>query len=102
MRKWSYWYRFEKRSNGDELDINGEIDVITELLSLLQKGGRITRTSKSLISDSGLPYYFVEITKEDGCQYALQAYGQEALALYKSTLKITRIELSEVSTKSSE
>jgi hypothetical protein len=32
-------------------------------------------------------HYFVEVTCSDGIQYGLQAYGEEAISLYKETLK---------------
>ena len=37
--------------------------------------------------ENGVEHYFVEVTCEDGMQYALQAYGEEAKALYKETMK---------------
>jgi hypothetical protein len=37
--------------------------------------------------DNGMEHYFVEVTCEDGIQYGLQAYGEEAIALYKETMR---------------
>jgi hypothetical protein len=37
--------------------------------------------------DNGLEHYFVEVSSGDGIQYGLQAYGEEAISLYKETMK---------------
>ena len=37
--------------------------------------------------DNGVEHYFVEVTCGDGIQYGLQAYGEEAISLYKETMK---------------
>ena len=34
-----------------------------------------------------MEHYFVEVTCSDGIQYGLQAYGEEAISLYKETMK---------------
>jgi hypothetical protein len=38
---------------------------------------------------NGVEYYFVEVTCNDGIQYGIQAYGDEARALYKETNRWT-------------
>jgi len=38
--------------------------------------------------DNGIQHYFVEVTSKDGIQYGLQAFGEEAIALYKETRKL--------------
>jgi hypothetical protein len=34
-----------------------------------------------------MEHYFVEVTCDDGVQYGLQAYGDEAIVLYKETMR---------------
>ena len=53
-----------------------------------RENGKITRYPERLrILNNGVEHYFVEVTCEDGLQYGLQAYGEEAIALYKETMK---------------
>jgi hypothetical protein len=40
-------------------------------------------------SANGAAYYFVEVTCSDGIQYGIQAYGDEARALYKEVNRYT-------------
>ena len=42
-----------------------------------------------LYSADGAAYYFVEVTCSDGIQYGIQAYGEEARALYKEVNRYT-------------
>ena len=50
-----------------------------------RENGKITRYPENLRKlDNG---YFVEVTCSDGIQYGLQAYGEEAISLYKETMK---------------
>ena len=42
-----------------------------------------------LYSANGAAYYFVEVTCSDGIQYGIQAYGEEARALYKEVNRYT-------------
>ena len=63
---------------------------MNHLLVFLRAGARITKTSESPICGSGLPYYFVELTCDDGSHYALQAYDEEAVALYEDTMKVMK------------
>jgi hypothetical protein len=32
---------------------------------------------------NGIEYFFVEVTCDDSTQYGIQAYGEEAIELYK-------------------
>lgn len=49
---------------------------------------KITRYPESLQTlDNGVEHYFVEVTSKEGIQYGLQAYGNEAVELYKQTMK---------------
>ena len=38
--------------------------------------------------NNGIEYYFVEVTCNDGIQYGIQAFGEEALALYYETMNL--------------
>ena len=65
------------------------MDASKRLLTLCtRENGKITQYLERLrILDNGVEHYFVEVTCEDGMQYGLQAYGEEAIALYKETMK---------------
>jgi hypothetical protein len=65
------------------------MDASKRLLTLCtRENGKITQYPERLrILDNGVEHYFVEVTCEDGMQYGLQAYGEEAIALYKETMK---------------
>lgn len=53
-----------------------------------KENGKITRYPEEIqILNNGVKHYFVEVTSGDGIQYGLQAYGEEALSLYKETMK---------------
>ena len=50
--------------------------------------GKITRYPEKLRKlDNGVEHYFVKVTCNDGIQYGLQAYGEEAVSLFKETMK---------------
>lgn len=52
------------------------------------ENGKITRYPESLRTlDNGVEHYFVEVTSKEGIQYGLQAYGNEAVELYKQTMR---------------
>jgi hypothetical protein len=60
-------------------------------LSILCKDGqgRITKWSRRIeIMNNGIEYYFVEVTCKDGIQYGIQAFGEEAVALYNETMNL--------------
>jgi hypothetical protein len=65
------------------------MDASKRLLMLCNKeNGKITRYSENLRKlDNGVEHYFVEVACIDGIQYGLQAYGEEAISLYKETMK---------------
>ena len=65
------------------------MDASKRLSALCNRGnGKITRYPEELQTlDNGVKHYFVEVTDSDGIQYGLQAYGEEAVTLYKETLK---------------
>ena len=52
------------------------------------ENGKITRYPESLRTlDNGVEHYFVEVTTKEGIQYGLQAYGNEAVELFKQTMR---------------
>jgi hypothetical protein len=65
------------------------MDAPKRLIVLCSKeNGKITRYHERLrMLDNGMEHYFVEVTCEDGIQYGLQGYGEEAIALYKETMR---------------
>ena len=65
------------------------MDAPKRLLVLCRKeNGKITRYHERLrMLDNGMEHYFVEVTCDDGIQYGLQAYGEEAIALYRETMR---------------
>ena len=67
---------------------NNNGDVIKEFFVLLSRGGNISKTSENFLSTSGLPYYYVEITFNDGKQFVLQAFEEEAISLYECAKEI--------------
>ncbi|HEX9317368.1 MAG TPA: hypothetical protein VF884_00360 [Nitrososphaeraceae archaeon] len=64
-------------------------DSIRQLRLLRLHGGKITRSSTKVSElSNGLPYFFVELTCEDGRQMGIPAYGDEAIALCAETLNL--------------
>jgi len=37
---------------------------------------------------NGIEYYCVEVTSKEGIQYGIQIFGEEAIDLYNTTMKI--------------
>jgi hypothetical protein len=64
------------------------VDASKRLLILCSEGNvRITRfPERPRLMDNGVQHYFVEVTSKDGLQYGLQAFAEEAIALYKETM----------------
>ena len=49
---------------------------------------QITKTSKDIFyMRNGIEYCFIEVTCNDGTQYGLQAYGEEAKELYREAYR---------------
>lgn len=42
---------------------------------------------------NGLEYYFVEVTCKDNIQYRIQAFGDEAVELYREVQRSTRTDM---------
>ncbi len=40
--------------------------------------------------DNGMEYYLVEVICSDGIVYGIQAYGEEAIALYNETMEVLK------------
>ena len=54
--------------------------------------GVITQCSKEIVPlVNGVPSYFVEVTSENGVQYGISAFGNEAKDLYETTMTILGI-----------
>jgi hypothetical protein len=69
---------------------NNSTDALRQLILLRFYGGRITRFSGAVtILTNGLPYFFVEVTWEDGSHYGITAYGEEAIELHKEATRMT-------------
>ena len=64
------------------------MDLQRRLSTLCKEGqGHITKWSRRIeIMNNGIEYYFVEVTCKDGIQYGIQAFGEEAVALYNETM----------------
>ena len=64
------------------------MDLQRRLSTLCKEGqGHITKWSRCIeIMNNGIEYYFVEVTCKDGIQYGIQAFGEEAIALYNETM----------------
>jgi hypothetical protein len=65
------------------------MDASKRLIVLCSReNGKITRYPEKLRTlDNGVEHYFVEVTCNDGIQYGLQAFGEEAVSLFKETMK---------------
>jgi hypothetical protein len=48
---------------------------------------KLQDTERPRLMDNGVQHYFVEVTRKDGLHYGLQEYSEEAIALYKETMK---------------
>ena len=59
-------------------------------LRLLQSlGGRITKSPGAIsVLSNGLPYFYVEVTGENGSQFGIPAYGDEAIELHNEALRM--------------
>jgi hypothetical protein len=69
---------------------NNSTDALQQLLFLKRHGGRITKCSGTdCLLTNGVPFYFVEVTCEDGSQYGIQAYGEESRKLQEEVVRNT-------------
>ena len=60
-----------------------------QLRLLRSRGGRITKTPSGLsVLSNGLPYYYVEVTGDNGSQFGIPAFGDEAIELHNEALRM--------------
>ena len=58
-----------------------------QLRLLRSLGGQITKSPSTIsVLSNGLPYYYVEVTGDNGSQFGIPAYGDEAFELHKEAL----------------
>lgn len=70
------------------------LDALRILLFTPQFGGFISGFSNNGSRlGNGSDYCLVEVTCNTGVQYGIQAYGEEAVELYREVIKITRDEI---------
>lgn len=69
---------------------NDSRDALRQLLLLRLYGGSITKCSSAVsVLTNGMPYFFVEVTCQDGSQYGIPAYGEEAIELCREATRNT-------------
>ena len=62
-------------------------DSSSQLRLLRSRGGRISKIPSGLsVLSNGLPYYYVEVTGDDGSQFGIPAYGDEAIRLHNEAI----------------
>ena len=61
---------------------------IEQLVYLLRKGAKITRSLRQPVAGNDLPYCYVEITVSTGTQYVIHAYEKEDAELHEMARKI--------------
>lgn len=67
-------------------------DSSSHLRVLRSLGGRITKSPSSVsMLSNGLPYFYVEVTRDNGSQFGIPAYGDEAIELHKEALKMEEL-----------
>jgi hypothetical protein len=63
-----------------------------QLRLLRSRGGRVTKMPSDLsVLSNGVPYFYVEVTGDNGSQFGIPAYGDEAIDLYNETLRIEEL-----------
>ena len=64
------------------------------LLSCTQDGGQISKCHNYVsIWMNGMEYYTVEVTLEDKSKRRIDAFGQDAIMLYRNVMKIKQLSL---------
>jgi len=79
-----------KKMQGSSMTYEETTSDSTRQLRILRfLGGQITKSTSgvSLLSN-GLPYFYVEVTRDNGSQFGIPAYGDEAIELHKEALKM--------------
>ena len=60
-----------------------------QLRLLRSRGGRVTKMPSGLsVLTNGLPYFYVEVTGDNGSQFGIPAYGEEAIELHNEALRM--------------
>jgi hypothetical protein len=61
----------------------------SQLRLLRSRGGRVTKMPSGLsVLANGLPYFYVEVTGDNGSQFGIPAYGEEAIELHNEALRM--------------
>jgi hypothetical protein len=64
-------------------------DSSRKLRLLRSRGLVITKMPSDLsVLSNGLPYFYVEVTGDNGSQFGIPAYGDEAVELHNEALRI--------------
>ena len=64
-------------------------DSSRQLRLLRSRGGQVTKMPSGLsVLSNGLPYFYVEVTGDNGSQFGIPAYGDEAVELYNEALRM--------------
>jgi len=79
------------------LAYQSSINALRELLKPEDKGSyyhsassthcHITKRQELSFTEGGQEYYFVQVSCDDGVQYGIQAFGDEAIELYEEANK---------------
>jgi hypothetical protein len=60
-----------------------------QLRLLRSRGGKVTKMPSGLsVLSNGLPYFYVEVTGDNGSQFGIPAYGEEAIELHNEALQM--------------
>lgn len=79
----------------DDIDPQKQLSILCK-----ESQGHITKWSRHVETmNNGIEYYFVEVTCNDGIQYGIQAFGEEAVALYNETMNFIEENLDIVNNK---
>jgi hypothetical protein len=64
-------------------------DSSRQLRLLHSRGGRITKSPSGVsVLSNGLPYFYVEVTGDNGSQFGIPAFGDEAIELHNEALRM--------------
>ena len=63
-----------------------------QLRLLRSRGGKVTKMATDLsVLSNGLPYFYVEVTGDNGSQFGIPAYGEEAIELHNEALRMEEL-----------
>jgi hypothetical protein len=67
-------------------------DSSRQLRLLRSRGVRITKIPSALsVLSNGLPYYYVEVTGDNGSQFGIPAFGVEAIRLHNEAIRMEEL-----------